>query len=136
MIGDFFIFIFSGIVNDKAESDCIYTMTSNVTFIIIIINDSLFFYLPYFFFSFRTYHDYAKSMGTKYTKPDLAIAFNSGCSQAVSSWKETIVFLKQNNIPSIFTVSFTTFVSFFFFFFFCLLTAIKTFLFFLKKIST
>jgi splicing suppressor protein 51 len=44
-------------------------------------------------------------MGATFTKPDLAIAFNSGCSQeAVSSWKETIAFLMQNNIPSIFTV--------------------------------
>jgi len=51
------------------------------------------------------YHDYAKSMGTSFTKPDLAIAFNSGCSQeAVSSWKETIGFLVRNNIPSVFTV--------------------------------
>ena len=55
----------------------------------------------------RTYHDYAKSLGTKFTKPDLAIAFNSGCSQeAVSSWKETIIFLSQNNIPSVFTVGY------------------------------
>ena len=46
-------------------------------------------------------------MGTTFTKPDLAIAFNSGCSQeAASSWKETIVFLVQNKIPSVFTVGY------------------------------
>jgi splicing suppressor protein 51 len=46
-------------------------------------------------------------LGTKFKKPDLAIAFNSGCSQeAVLSWKETIMFLRQNSIPSVFTVRF------------------------------
>ena len=90
----------SGIVNDKAESDFIYTMTSKCHHININDHFLLTLYL-------RAYHDYAQSMGTTFTKPDLAIAFNSGCSQeSVSLWKETIFFLMQNKIPSIFTVSY------------------------------
>ena len=89
----------SGIVNDKAESDFIYTMTSKCHHI----NTNDHFLLTLYL---RAYHDYAQSMGTTFTKPDLAIAFNSGCSQeSVSLWKETIFFLMQNKIPSIFTVS-------------------------------
>ena len=88
----------SGIVNDEAENDGIYTMTST---------SSGKFNDHFTYLYFRTYHDYAKSMGTTFTKPDLAIAFNSGCSQeAASSWKETIVFLVQNKIPSVFTVGY------------------------------
>ena len=90
----------SGIVNDKAESDFIYTMTSKRHHTNINDHFLLALYL-------RAYHDYATSMGTTFTKPDLAIAFNSGCSQeSVSLWKETIFFLMQNKIPSIFTVSY------------------------------
>ncbi|KAF5378487.1 hypothetical protein D9615_007134 [Tricholomella constricta] len=52
----------------------------------------------------QTYHDLAKTLGLKFNKPDLAIAFNSGSSQeAVPSWKQTISFLAKNNIPSVFT---------------------------------
>ncbi|KAF9468454.1 hypothetical protein BDZ94DRAFT_1246823 [Collybia nuda] len=50
------------------------------------------------------YHTYATSLGHKFIKPDLAVAFNSGCSQeAVSSWKDTISFLVKNKITSVFT---------------------------------
>ena len=94
-----------GIVNDMAESDCIYTMTSASS---LRANSTITSNLLYIYIYFRTYHDYAKSMGTRFTKPDLAVAFNSGCSesQAVSSWKKTIEFLVQNKIPSVFTVGF------------------------------
>ncbi|KAG6844793.1 hypothetical protein H0H87_003722 [Tephrocybe sp. NHM501043] len=52
----------------------------------------------------QTYHEYAKSMGSSFERPDLAVAFNSGSSQeATASWKETISFVVQTKIPSVFT---------------------------------
>lgn len=52
----------------------------------------------------QTYHNFAKSQGRNFIKPDLAIAFNSGLSQVdIQLWKPTISFLVKNNIPSIFT---------------------------------
>ncbi|KDR78139.1 hypothetical protein GALMADRAFT_94674 [Galerina marginata CBS 339.88] len=52
----------------------------------------------------KTYHDYITSQGTKYTKPDLAIAFNSGCSQEeVQSWQRTLLALAQQGVPAVFT---------------------------------
>ena len=54
----------------------------------------------------RTYHDYIIDQGSKYTKPDLAVAFDSGCSQEdIESWKKSYKALHQRNIPSVFTVS-------------------------------
>ncbi|KAF5360216.1 hypothetical protein D9757_010531 [Collybiopsis confluens] len=50
------------------------------------------------------YHDYASERRYKFTKPDLAIAFNSGLSQVeVESWERTIRFLVDEKIPSVFT---------------------------------
>ncbi|KAG6884773.1 hypothetical protein C0993_008376 [Termitomyces sp. T159_Od127] len=51
----------------------------------------------------QTYHEYAKSLGDKFTKPDLAVAFNSGLSEDMSSWRDTISFLIENKVPSVFT---------------------------------
>ncbi|KAF8060173.1 hypothetical protein FPV67DRAFT_333871 [Lyophyllum atratum] len=52
----------------------------------------------------QNYHDLAKSLGSRFTKPDLAVAFNSGSAEMdVPSWKETISFLVKNHIPSVFT---------------------------------
>ncbi|KAF8963225.1 hypothetical protein BDZ97DRAFT_1661795 [Flammula alnicola] len=51
-----------------------------------------------------TYHEFVASQGRRYVKPDLAVAFNSGCSEEdVSSWKTTLVLLAQRNVPTIFT---------------------------------
>ena len=56
--------------------------------------------------SSRTYHDFILSQGSSYVKPDLAVAFNSGCSQEETiSWKKTIASLVEHAIPSVFTVS-------------------------------
>ncbi|KAG6897625.1 hypothetical protein C0992_012854 [Termitomyces sp. T32_za158] len=52
----------------------------------------------------RLYHDYAKSLGDTFMKPDLAVAFNSGLSaEDASSWKDTISFLITSKIPTVFT---------------------------------
>ncbi|KAG6826085.1 hypothetical protein H0H92_001167 [Tricholoma furcatifolium] len=54
--------------------------------------------------SIRPYHEHANALGSRFTKPDLAVALNSGCSQDdISSWKPTISFLIENHIPSVFT---------------------------------
>lgn len=49
------------------------------------------------------YHEYAQKLGSKFVKPDLAIAFNSGASE-IDSWAKTIKFLVGEKIPSAFTV--------------------------------
>ncbi|KDR78140.1 hypothetical protein GALMADRAFT_155137 [Galerina marginata CBS 339.88] len=50
----------------------------------------------------QTYHHYISSQ--IYTKPDLAVAFNSGCSQEdVELWKETLNALVQHKVPTLFT---------------------------------
>ncbi|KAG6918728.1 hypothetical protein DXG01_012213 [Tephrocybe rancida] len=50
----------------------------------------------------QTYHEYAR--GNDFTKPDLAIAFNSGSSQEHgSSWEETMSVLVKNKTPTVFT---------------------------------
>ncbi|KAJ6559841.1 hypothetical protein B0H19DRAFT_1145901 [Mycena capillaripes] len=51
------------------------------------------------------YHDLPQKMGNSYLIPDLAIAFNSGASEAnyTAAWKKTIAFLVANKIPSVFT---------------------------------
>ncbi|KIK50990.1 hypothetical protein GYMLUDRAFT_266004 [Collybiopsis luxurians FD-317 M1] len=54
------------------------------------------------------YHDYVQNQKSKrpngFTQPDLAIAFNSGCSQSeVESWKGTIKILVDERIPTVFT---------------------------------
>ncbi|KZV73819.1 hypothetical protein PENSPDRAFT_742311 [Peniophora sp. CONT] len=52
----------------------------------------------------RAYHDYARRAGSAFQKPDLAVAFNSGCSQEeVDSWTPTIKFLVDAHIPTVFT---------------------------------
>ncbi|TRM60620.1 hypothetical protein BD626DRAFT_504661 [Schizophyllum amplum] len=52
----------------------------------------------------RTYHEYALRLGSAYEVPDLAVAFNSGCSQeARDSWVGTIKHLVQRKVPTIFT---------------------------------
>ncbi|CAA7264032.1 unnamed protein product [Cyclocybe aegerita] len=51
-----------------------------------------------------SYHIYIKAKGELFEKPDLAIAFNSRCSEGErSSWKETIKALVKLKIPSVFT---------------------------------
>ncbi|KAJ7738162.1 hypothetical protein B0H16DRAFT_99969 [Mycena metata] len=51
------------------------------------------------------YHDLPAKIGPNYRIPDLAIAFNSGASEAsyTAAWKKTVAFLVENNIPSVFT---------------------------------
>ncbi|KIM42026.1 hypothetical protein M413DRAFT_445209 [Hebeloma cylindrosporum] len=50
------------------------------------------------------YHEVVSKQGGKFVKPDLAIAFNSGCSQEdVSSWEATLRVLAQRKIPTVFT---------------------------------
>ncbi|KAF8872797.1 hypothetical protein CPB84DRAFT_1838982 [Gymnopilus junonius] len=52
----------------------------------------------------KTYHDYIIDEGSKFIKPDLAVAFDSGCSQEdIESWKKSYVALHQRGIPSVFT---------------------------------
>ncbi|KAL1745784.1 hypothetical protein HDZ31DRAFT_81668 [Schizophyllum fasciatum] len=52
----------------------------------------------------RTYHDYAIRLGSAYEVPDLAIAFNSGCShEARESWEGTIKHLVRRKVPTVFT---------------------------------
>ncbi|KAF9259006.1 hypothetical protein L218DRAFT_963991 [Marasmius fiardii PR-910] len=50
-----------------------------------------------------TYHEYVKRQGTRYLKPDIAVAFNSGSSENPASWKETMELLVKKKIPSVFT---------------------------------
>ncbi|GJE95284.1 zinc finger MYND domain-containing protein [Phanerochaete sordida] len=50
------------------------------------------------------YHDYVSALGGAYKKPDLAVAFNSGCgSEETESWKPTLRLLGERGVPSIFT---------------------------------
>ncbi|KAG6889200.1 hypothetical protein C0995_002660 [Termitomyces sp. Mi166 len=51
----------------------------------------------------QPYHEYAKSLSSKFTNLDLAVAFNSGLSEDTLSWEETILFLVKNKIPTVFT---------------------------------
>ncbi|KAJ7183518.1 hypothetical protein C8R46DRAFT_1067191 [Mycena filopes] len=51
-----------------------------------------------------TYHGYLKNKGSKYERPDLAIAFNSGASQeSTHSWPPTFKVLLERKVPSVFT---------------------------------
>ncbi|KAI3609917.1 zinc finger mynd domain-containing protein 17 [Moniliophthora roreri] len=50
-----------------------------------------------------TYHEYVKKQGSKYNRPDIAIAFNSGIHESASSWQETVELLVQKSVPFIFT---------------------------------
>ncbi|KAJ6607178.1 hypothetical protein B0H10DRAFT_2073036 [Mycena sp. CBHHK59/15] len=51
-----------------------------------------------------TYHSFIQKQGSKFEKPDLAIAFNSGSSQeSTATWPATFKALVQKNIPSILT---------------------------------
>ncbi|KAF5317632.1 hypothetical protein D9758_018964 [Tetrapyrgos nigripes] len=50
------------------------------------------------------YHDYVRNQGSKFTKPDLAIAFNSASTvMDVSSWSTTKALLIEEKISSVFT---------------------------------
>lgn len=56
-------------------------------------------------FMHSTYHQFIARSGDNFVKPDLAVAFNSGCSQEdVQSWKETLVALAKHKVPTVFTV--------------------------------
>ncbi|KAJ7447651.1 hypothetical protein FB451DRAFT_1054349 [Mycena latifolia] len=50
-----------------------------------------------------TYHSYVQNQGTKFEKPDLCIAFNSGASQESHTWPATLKVLVERKIPSVFT---------------------------------
>ncbi|KAG7086033.1 hypothetical protein E1B28_003554 [Marasmius oreades] len=50
-----------------------------------------------------TYHEYVKKQGARYTKPDVAVAFNSGASDYAGSWKETMKLLVTKKVPTVFT---------------------------------
>uniref|UniRef100_A0A8H7XLM9 Mitochondrial splicing suppressor 51-like C-terminal domain-containing protein n=1 Tax=Psilocybe cubensis TaxID=181762 RepID=A0A8H7XLM9_PSICU len=51
-----------------------------------------------------TYHQYVSESGTNFVNPDLAVAFNSGCSQEYTDlWKESLVVLIKHRIPAVFT---------------------------------
>ncbi|KAJ7595090.1 hypothetical protein C8J56DRAFT_928379 [Mycena floridula] len=52
---------------------------------------------------FENYHELVKRMGDKLSKPDLAIAFNSGASESPEAWLPTMKYLVENKIPSLFT---------------------------------
>ncbi|KAK1221519.1 hypothetical protein PQX77_015638 [Marasmius sp. AFHP31] len=50
------------------------------------------------------YHEYVENLDSKFMKPDLAIAFNSGANTYQDdNWKETIEVLVKRKIPSAFT---------------------------------
>ncbi|KAJ8075506.1 hypothetical protein PM082_021136 [Marasmius tenuissimus] len=50
------------------------------------------------------YHEYVENLDSKFMKPDLAVAFNSGANTYQDdSWKETIELLVKRKIPSAFT---------------------------------
>jgi hypothetical protein len=53
------------------------------------------------------YEKLHRTLGVRYTVPDLAIAFNSGVSDPafVTGWEKTIAFLLSHNVPCVFTVS-------------------------------
>ncbi|KAJ7844891.1 hypothetical protein B0H14DRAFT_2775756 [Mycena olivaceomarginata] len=51
-----------------------------------------------------TYHGFVQNKGTKFEKPDLCIAFNSGASQeSTHTWPATFKFLVERKILSLFT---------------------------------
>ena len=53
------------------------------------------------------YHEYVGDAGETFDKPDLAIAFNSGCGtdhEQTSTWPPTLSILIDKNIPTVFTV--------------------------------
>ena len=53
------------------------------------------------------YYDYVEELGNAYERPDLAIAFNSGCGyslEVATSWAATIRLLVERKIPTVFTV--------------------------------
>ncbi|KAJ6554867.1 hypothetical protein B0H19DRAFT_1154664 [Mycena capillaripes] len=51
-----------------------------------------------------TYHGYVQHQGTKFEKPDLCIAFNSGASQeSIHTWPATFKLLIERKVPSLFT---------------------------------
>ncbi|KAJ7118362.1 hypothetical protein C8R44DRAFT_790625 [Mycena epipterygia] len=51
-----------------------------------------------------TYHSFVRKKDTKFEKPDLCIAFNSGASQqSIASWPATFKLLVDRKIPSMFT---------------------------------
>ncbi|KAK6971954.1 MYND-type domain-containing protein [Favolaschia claudopus] len=51
-----------------------------------------------------TYHAFVQNKGTKYEKPDLCIAFNSGASQeSIQTWPATFKLLVERKVPSLFT---------------------------------
>ncbi|KAJ6566300.1 hypothetical protein B0H19DRAFT_1137355 [Mycena capillaripes] len=50
------------------------------------------------------YHDFVRSKGSEFQKPDLCIAFNSGASQSsMETWPATFQVLVAREIPSLFT---------------------------------
>lgn len=56
----------------------------------------------------RLYHEFVADQGSRFTPPDLAIAFNSRCGQDyeyITAWRYTIELLVSKRIPSVFTVS-------------------------------
>ncbi|KAL0576980.1 hypothetical protein V5O48_004990 [Marasmius crinis-equi] len=50
-----------------------------------------------------SYHEYVKKQGSKYAKPDLAVAFNSSASETPSFWKETMKILVAKKVATVFT---------------------------------
>ncbi|KAJ7443996.1 hypothetical protein FB451DRAFT_1568504 [Mycena latifolia] len=51
-----------------------------------------------------TYHSYVQNQGTKFEKPDLCIAFNSGASQeSAHTWPATFKVLIERKIPCVLT---------------------------------
>uniref|UniRef100_A0A0W0FPE7 MYND-type domain-containing protein n=1 Tax=Moniliophthora roreri TaxID=221103 RepID=A0A0W0FPE7_MONRR len=49
------------------------------------------------------YHEYVEKAGRKYTKPDLAIAFNNGSIESHEQWQDTMELLVDEGVPSVFT---------------------------------
>ncbi|KAG8936342.1 hypothetical protein FRC02_002935 [Tulasnella sp. 418] len=49
------------------------------------------------------YHDWVHSLGDQYTKPDIAVIFNSGIHEEESSFAPTIRLLVEQGIPTIIT---------------------------------
>ncbi|KAJ7602001.1 hypothetical protein DFH06DRAFT_377639 [Mycena polygramma] len=54
--------------------------------------------------AFDTYHEFVAKKGSKFEKPDLCIAFNSGASQvSQGTWQPTFKILAEPKIPTLFT---------------------------------
>ncbi|KAH9476638.1 hypothetical protein JR316_0010551 [Psilocybe cubensis] len=51
------------------------------------------------------YYEYIARQGEKYVKPDLAVAFDAGCSEPenIESWRKTMAQLVKLKIPCVFT---------------------------------